>query len=152
MKKMLIVALLTCFSVALSAQSNDYITFRTTDGTEYSLGVDKLKITFKDGKLLAADAEKDIALPLADMAVMFFSATPTAIETAQTAALQASIRGGNLSVDAPQGTIVSLYAADGRLLGTYVKGAASAEILESGIAGGAYLVKVGEQTLKLLAR
>ncbi len=152
MRKTLIVALLTCFSVALSAQNNDYLTFRTTDGTEYSLGVDKLKITFKDGKLLAADANKNIALPITDMALMFFSATPTAIETAQTGTLQAVIRSGNLSVNAPQGTTVQLYATDGRLLGTYVKANGANETLHAGLASGAYLVKVGEQTLKLLAR
>ena len=79
------------------------------------------------------------SLPL--LSRMFFSATPTGI-SATTAGNEAtaSIVGGKLIVNAPAGTSVTVYTADGRR--------ANPSRLEKGI----YIVRLGNKTLKLTAQ
>ncbi len=152
MKKILFGALFAGFSLAATAQNNDYLTFRTADGAESSLAIDGLKITFKDGVLVAANGAKTLNLPLDGMDMMFFAAQPTGLQTAATADFSASIRGGVLSVTAPAGTAVQLYAADGRLLGTYTKSHAYSETLIRHLAAGVYVVKADGKSLKIMAK
>ena len=91
-----------------AAQNADYLTFRTADGTEQSLAIDGLKITFAEGKLVARNAVETITYDLATLSSMFFSAQPTALEALVAGPQSAQVRGGLLYVNAPAGTQVQL--------------------------------------------
>jgi hypothetical protein len=80
------------------AQNVDYLTFRTADGTEQSLAIDGLKITFAEGKLVATNAVGTVSYDLATLSYMFFAAQPTALETLAAGQQGAQVRGGLLYV------------------------------------------------------
>lgn len=132
--------------VALTAAAdNDYMVFQKTNGEEFSLNVDHLKITFADGAMNATDGKNSFSVALSDMNKMFFSAAnPTmGIEQATTATsdeVSATIENGQLHVTAPAGSRVSVYSLDGRQVGTRY------------LAEGTYLVRINDTTLKVLAR
>lgn len=131
--------------VALTAAAdNDYMVFQKTNGEEFSLNVDHLKITFADGAMNATDGKNSFSVALSDMNKMFFSANPTmGIEQATTATsdeVSATIENGQLHVTAPVGSRVSVYSLDGRQVGTRY------------LAEGTYLVRINNTTLKVLAR
>ena len=135
-----------------AAQNVDYLTFRTADGTEQSLSVDGLKITFAEGKLVARNAVATVSYDLATLSSMFFAAQPTALEGLVAQQQGAQVRGGLLYVNAPAGTQVLLYAIDGRLLAADVKQSSAEEQVGARLSAGTYIVKVGNQSYKLLAR
>ena len=71
---------------------------------------------------------------------MFFSLTPTGISSVGNDDVKVGIVDGQLRVDAPAGSRIAVYAADGRL----VEGRT--------LTRGLYIVKVNDKTYKLLAR
>lgn len=129
------------FSATASAQSYSYLTLRKAVGDETSLKVDGLKITFSNGQLVAANGEETVSVPLSEMGSMYFSAQPTAIvSTSVAAGFEARIVNGTLHASAPAGVKVKVYSIDGRLMPA------------TGLQPGAYVVKAGSQTLKVMAR
>lgn len=129
------------FSATASAQSYSFLTLRKAVGDEVSLKVDGLKITFANGNLVAANGEQTLSVPLAEMGHMYFSATPTSIaSTSAGSSVDVRIVNGTLHASAPAGVEVKVYSTDGRLMPT------------SGLQPGVYVVKVGSQTLKVMAR
>lgn len=128
-------------TIGASAQSYNYFTFKTTDGTETSVGAENLKITFQDNKLVATNGTESFTAAVGDMATMFFALTPTSInETAENGSVSATITDGKLRVNAPAGTKVTVYGVDGRQYGT------------TGLQKGTYLVRIGNQTLKVVGK
>lgn len=137
----LILTLALATTLTAAAQSYDYLTFRTADGTEKSLASDGLKITFADGTLTATTGSETATFTLADLATMFFAESATGIANATAnAAPTAQIIGGNLVVSGAAGQDVSVYTTDGRRTAT------------SGLAAGLYLVRIGQTTLKVVAQ
>lgn len=106
------------------------------------MSIDKLKITFANDNLVATNGTETFTAPVADMSKMFFSVTPTAVNTiaANANGLHASIVNGHLKVNAPAGSRVSVYSIDGRQVGT------------AHLTKGTYLVRVNNQTLKVIAQ
>ena len=143
MKKFYLLFLLMGFSLCGFAQSYDYLTLRTADGTEKSLGIDGLRITFADGKLNADNGRESASVPLADMSCMFFSLQTTGIGSQASlsdASLQVRIVGGRLITNAPAGSSIRVYGVDGRQVST------------ARLAAGTYIVNINGRTFKLLAR
>lgn len=128
------------FGLTASAQSYSYLTFRQANGSEKSISTSGLKLTFADGNLVATNGTETVTYALSDMAKMYFSTTTTAISQAETGNVSAAIVNGTLQVNAPAGTRVSVYAIDGR------------EMPHEGLTSGAYVVKVGNKVLKLMAK
>ena len=137
-KHFLTIAATLAFAANAQAQKADYLTFQTTDGTEKSITASGLKITFKNGMLTASNGTDTQTFSLPLLSRMFFSATPTGTTAGNEAT--ASIVGGKLIVNAPAGTSVTVYTADGRR--------ANPSRLEKGI----YIVRLGNKTLKLTAQ
>ena len=106
------------------------------------MSIDRLKITFANDNLMATNGTETFTAPVADMSKMFFSTTPTAVNTvaASDNGLHASIVNGQLKINAPAGSRVSVYSIDGREVGT------------AQLTKGTYLVRVNNQTLKVIAQ
>lgn len=140
MKKFSLLLLFTLAGcAAMSAQRFDYLTLRTTEGSEHSFPVDGLKFTIRDGNLVTTQAGSPLTIPLAALSGMRFTALPTGIASTGTAP-KAYIRGGRLCVDAPAGTRISVSTIDGR----------SAD--PRSLAPGIYLVTINGKTQKLISR
>lgn len=143
MKQLLMTLALGTVALTASAQSYEYLTFQQTNGNEFSMNIDHLKITFADGNMIATDGTKTQSVALTDMNKMFFSLTPTAINTPTLAAnkqVAASIVNGQLHVTAPAGSQVRVFTLDGRQVGT------------NHLTHGSYLVRINNLTLKVLAK
>ncbi len=141
MKRKTLILLLTLMpALGMMAQSLDYITFRTTNGTERSMTAVGTTITFKDGQITATNGADKATWSLNDLSTMFFSAQATSIESATIQPVAVAIINGQLQVTAPAGSSVSVYTADGRLI--------SGNNLNKGI----YIVRVNQQTFKVLAK
>lgn len=125
-----------------SAQGYDYLTFRQADGTETSLGIDNLTITFASGNLVATNGTQEFTAPLAGMDKMYFAAEPTAIDqaTVQDGAAAVRIVNGTLLVDGTPAQGVSVYSLDGRRQPA------------TGLSRGVYVVRLQGKTLKVLAQ
>lgn len=144
MKKAFLTLFLAAGATALWADSDyGYLVFALQDGTTSSLPTENIIITFPDGKFVATDGKDTFTAPLSDMSRMYFSSTPAGIAAVSTDGdgVSAKIVDGKLRVNAPQGTCVRLYRADGA--------AVSADApLEAGV----YVAKVGSRTFKVLAK
>lgn len=123
-----------------TAQSLDYLTFRTADGTEQSLTAVGLKLTFSDGQLVATGNGETTTFSLTDLSSMFFSQTATSIAGITDAnATKVDIVNGQLKVTAPAGSRISVHSLDGR------------QANSNNLPKGVYLVRVNNQTLKVLS-
>ena len=140
MRKILLSMLGIAMAFTASAQHLDYFTFQTVDGTERSLPVDGLHITFEGTRLYAVAQGQKVDFDLKDMAMMFFSATATAIDRVESGIDYVAIVNGRLVVDAPKASTVQVYGVDGRL------------VREDSFLRGIYLVKVNGRTYKLMAK
>ena len=74
MKRLFIIFIL-CAAFGLSVQAGDYtyLAFRCNDGTEISLSVSNLKITFSNGQLVAVNSETNQTFSLSDLNKMYFT-------------------------------------------------------------------------------
>lgn len=122
-------------------ETYNYLTFEQADGTQCSFELDFLELTFEDGKVKVHAGETQQSFPLSQMSKMFFASEPTSIsETAMTGTpFSATIQNGRLSVIGADRQNVSVYTLDGRRVG------------REGLLPGVYLVKFGEQTVKVAA-
>lgn len=137
----LLTALAFAATLGAAAQSRDYLTFRKADGTEQSLPAVGLKLTFADGQVKAVNGQQSATFALADLRTMFFAQTATGITAAgQTATAAPVIVGGRLVTNAPAGSRVSVFTADGRR--------ADADNLPRGL----YIVRIDGQTHKVMSR
>lgn len=142
MKRLFSLALLAVSATCGAyAQSYDYLTFQQTDGTEKALPAVGTKITFADGQLVATNGTETLTYSVADVQKMFFAAAASGIASAEVgSSISATIVDGQLKVNAPTGTAVALYNAEGRRISTSAR-------LDKGL----YVVRVGNETLKLLS-
>lgn len=74
MKRLYIIFIL-CAAFGLTVQAGDYtyLAFRSNDGTEISLSVSNLKITFSNGQLVAVNSETNQTFSLSDLYKMYFT-------------------------------------------------------------------------------
>jgi hypothetical protein len=98
------------------------------------------KITFDSEGLLAVNGEHSVSYSFDTIDLMFFSSTATSISSAAAPSATVAIVDGQLRVNAPAGTPVALYNAEGRRLSTAGR-----------LPHGLYLVRVGEKNYKLIS-
>lgn len=130
-------------AISATAQTYNYLTLQKTDGEEKSLTISGLKITFSDGNLVATNSTSSATIPLSQMQKMYFSSKATGIESAATSPseINASIVNGRLQLNVPEGSQVQIYSIDGRKMSA-----------ESTFTKGVYVVRVGNQSIKILAQ
>ena len=135
--------------MAAQAQGYGYLTFRTSDGAEQSISAAELKITFADGKMLAAGGAETLEIALADLSSMFFASEPTGIDavSADDAALGWRVDEAGLHVSAPGAdTLITVYDASGKAV------ASGRGSLSQRLNKGVYVMKAAGRTIKVLVR
>ena len=140
MKHIYLTIALALGALGMSAQSLDYLTFRTVAGTEQSLPIDGLKMVIADGRLQISSPQTHLDFALSELNCFFFSAEPTAIRTVSDGQPGVSIVGGTLRTDAPAGSRISVYTPDGR------------RVANGTLTHGTYLVRIDGITYKILAQ
>ena len=140
MKRILLLIIATASLFVAKAQSFDYLTVRTLEGSEQSFALDQLKLTFADGKVVATSKGETTTFDFASLDFMFFTTEPTAIESASGEAFSVSIIGGNLQTNAPTDCDIRIYTPDGKRVG------------QSSLNRGVYLVQINGRTYKTIAR
>lgn len=151
MKRLFFLMVALMLTLSASAQTYSYLTVKMNSGTEQSLKLDGLKLTFDGQDLKAVNSEESASFTLADLAKMYFSVNATGIDAVTTTATASGFKAGRLIVNAPAGTTVSVYNVAGQLVGKYQKSVNGTEQLGSNFGHGVYIVRAGSNTSKLLA-
>ena len=138
MKKLLLALFCLTLGATVSAQQLDYLTFRMADGSEKSLPVDGLKITFEGTQLHAVAQGEKADFNLSEMGLMFFSATPTGLESVREDRDPVVIVDGRLVVE--PGEDIQVYSMEGL------------EVKADRLSRGVYLVKKNGRTFKVLVK
>lgn len=139
-------------ATTLSAQRLDYLTLRLINGEEHSLNIAAgATLTFSASTFIGQAGGQQLQLPLADLGALFFATEPTGIEDLSTATVTARLSSNALIVTAPEGSTVSVYTLDGRLLTTLQKSVNGSERFSLPLSSGVYAVRIGQKTFKLLA-
>jgi hypothetical protein len=155
LKKMRILSFFIALFVAttIGAQRLDYLTFRLQNGNEYSLNIASgATLTFSGNNLVGQAGGKQVTLALADLEALFFAPNATGIEETTTATVDAQFCNDALQVTAPAGTAIRVFNLEGRTLATLKKNTNGNECFSLPLSSGIYVVRVGQQTFKILAQ
>ena len=79
MKKILTLAAIVLSCSSMQADEH-FLTFRQTDGTEYSLPLAALNMQFHDGQMQATSGQEALTLDLVTLQSMYFASAPTGIQ------------------------------------------------------------------------
>ena len=142
------------FAWQAKAQTYPYLVFTQLDGTEQSIGVDGLKITFPNGTLCATQGSQTITLPLATLSGMHFALTATGVslQTATASVAKVSVTSRQLSVSSPVEAQVRVYNAAGLCLASATLSAGESCVLASALQPGVYAVVINGNTQKICVR
>lgn len=135
MKKTLLI--IAAAAVVETAQAYDYpyLTLQKSDGTEQSVAVEQLKLTFSDGQMVLSNSDGTTTISLSDLSKMYFS-------TSATAGISTQI--SEVSDDSP----VEVYTLSGMGLGSFESVAEAKKQLKAGI----YVMKSKTRTLKITVK
>ncbi len=131
MKKVFMTTMLLTLMTATWAYDYPYLMVETADGEVKILSVESLVLTFGDGKLTAVNAEGTQALVLTDLSKMYFSSTPSGIDTADTTSEERQA--------------VDIYSINGVKMGTFESVTQAQQELGNGI----YIVKSKNKNYKI---
>ena len=140
-------------ATTIGAQRLDYLTFRLQNGNEYSLNIAAgATLTVSGNNLVGQAGGKQVTLALADLEALFFAPNATGIEETTTATVDAQFCNDALQVTAPAGTAIRVFNLEGRTLATLKKNTNGNERFSLPLSSGIYVVRVGQQTFKILAQ
>lgn len=122
MKKAVLIAV--AMSVVAGAKAFDYpyLTFTSADGSEKSIAVESLTMTFSNGQLVAQNSDSSVTFTLESLSKMYFAVTPAGI--------------GDINADSENGPVTA-YSLLGAQLGSFESVAEAESSLQSGI----YVIK-----------
>lgn len=150
MMKRILLALLAVVGVATARGTvYDYFVVSQLDGTELSLPVDGLVITFSNDHLVATSPEGTERVALSQLAAMRFSETPSGISALDEMQASALLSGRTLTVNAPEGSRVTVADVSGRLVVSTVLNDGR---LSVGLRPGVYVVRMNEKSQKICVR
>lgn len=135
MKRLFIIFILcAAFGFSVQAGDYDYLAFRNNDGTEISLSVSNLKITFSNGQLVAVNSETNQTFSLSDLNKMYF--TNSAITNIE----------GDLPTDFD--SEVEIFTTSGVSKGRFNNLNQARQTLTKGV----YIVKQSDKTYKIAVK
>lgn len=116
----------------MRAADYDYLTFQLQDGTEQSVAVSGLRLTFSNGVLTAVNAATSQTITLSQLSKMYFSATTGVQEISSVSSA----------------AVLDVYSASGMYMGRY----ADAQTLKSSLPAGMYVIKTDGTTYKTVVK
>lgn len=134
MKKILMTTTVLLGSLGAGAYDYPYLTLQKTDGTEVTLSVEQLQLTFADGKLTATNSDGSQSIALTELSKMFFTSQSAGID--------------DLSATDNSDQTVDVYTIDGKAIGTFDTMAKAKESLRPGL----YIMKSTGRTIKMTVK
>ena len=137
MNRLFNLLILVCFATCIvNAENYKYLTVKEKNGDETSLSIsNNLKLTFKDGFMVASQDKEVGKFEVKSLSKMFFSATPTTVKS------MVKQKG-----DKYQKAIV--YNADGKVCTTIDGNNITASSLK-GLLPGIYTIKTDDKSIKV---
>ena len=135
MKKSVFILMALAGSLAAQADDFPYLTIQATDGTEQSVAVESLKLTFSNGQLVATNSDGTQTFALSSLSKMYFSTT-------QTAGISTTIS------STPTEGSVEVYSLSGMFMGQFESMTKAKESLRPGV----YVMKTKTRTLKITVK
>lgn len=150
--KHLILATILALGTPVMADNYAYLTIDKTNGETHFALSEISKITFDaDNMIINLSNGSQAQLPLTSLNKMFFSdAGITAINSSTKEPLQVKLSGGIIHVNAPVGSLVTLYNMNGQAVRTVTTASDDTQINLNGMTKGVYIVKVGKQAKKVM--
>lgn len=146
-KTLFVGALLAACSLTTMADDYQYLT-AAYSGVEQSVELSSIKkITFENNSVVIFTSDGQITLPQNEMEKMYFSATATAIESLPQESDNMKVNGNTLHVSGQTG-VLRIFGANGTLQ-RVAKVDGNAAVNLSGLAKGVYIVKMGDQVIKI---
>ena len=135
MKKSLLI--IAAAAVVETAQAYDYpyLTLQKTDGTEQSVAVEQLKLTFSNGQLVLSNGDGTATISLSNLSKMYFT-------TSATAGISTQI------TEATDEGPVEVYTLSCMSMGCFESVAEAKKQLKAGV----YVMKSKTRTLKITVR
>ncbi len=131
MRNLILLIIALAGVVTAKAYDYPYLTFQSIDGTEQSVSVESLTITYADGKLVLVGEGVNQELHVAQLNRMFFSTESSSIQS--------------LTVD---NNPVEVY----NLLGVYIGDYTSIQHALSSLCRGVYVMKIAGETYKIVVQ
>ena len=141
--------------VGATAFADDYAYLSIVEtGGQSEVSINNIKnITFDDTNMLInlTDGNQQ-KLPLSGLTKMFFSGESTSIQSVAANGKQTSfaLKDGVLHVAGAQGANITVFDVNGKAVRNVIATRAETEINLSGLTKGVYIVRVGDQTKKIL--
>ncbi len=132
MKKVLLVIVSLIGFATAKAYDYPYLTFQNADGTEQSVSVEGLTITYADGQLSIVGNGVTQKLDAAQLSKMYFATEASSIET----------------LNRDNDGRVEIYSVFGIFLGNYDSAQQAVSALEKGV----YVMKSASETHKIIVR
>lgn len=147
MKKIILSAALLLTVLSASADEKKYVTL-AYGGIESSISLATVqRITFSETDVIVTTTEGDQKFPLAEMQKITFTVDPTAIAKLAKEADGLTLKDGNLVVSGKG--VLCIYNASGALVGMAQVGGQNQTVSLQGLQTGVYIVKLGNQTIKI---
>ena len=153
LRNMVLAWLMATTTVAM-ADDYAYLTI-DEEGSETSFAISEIsKITFDEtNMLLTLTNGATQKLPLQGLSKMFFSANgQSAIHPVMASQARIRLSGGVIHVEAEPGSVVTLYNISGQSVQTVTATGGDTQLNVSGMRKGVYIVKVGNETKKIMNR
>ncbi len=136
------------------ADDSSALLLRQQDGTVQSISAIGTHLTFSNGTLTAVNGTESVTISLADIDAMYFGDTATGVSTVATADASGdhlTVSDNSIYVMAAQGSPVVVTDLQGRV---YVSATATGtgQRLTGSLQPGAYIVKVGKKSYKLILK
>lgn len=154
MKKPLIIFALAWLTAATCrADDYGYVVFQQSSGTLQSVDAQGLKITFRDGQLIATPKTGEpLAISLEDMAAMRFSTEAATGISSATAESGISMQGRAIVIALPSRNRATVATPSGVVVAQYATAESAATFATQPLASGVYIVKTNNTTTKILVR
>lgn len=154
MKKLFIVVALAWFtSMVGHAESYDYFVLQQSSGELQSLSAMGLKITFRDGRLVAQPAVGEaVTVNLADMAAMRFSTEAVTGITSVAAQAGVSVQGRSIVLALPAHGSATVATPAGVAVARFCAKEQGGQFATRQLPSGVYIVKTDSATTKISVR
>ena len=141
--------------VGVTAFADDYAYLSIVQtGEQSEVSISNIKnITFDDTNMIINLTDNSQQkLPLAGLSKMFFTNESTGIQSVAASAKQSNfvLKDGVLHVTGAQGANISVFDVNGKAVRSVTASKAETEINLSGLTKGIYIVRVGNQTKKVM--
>ncbi len=151
MKNLLLLAVFLLCCISLHAEEYQSLTFTNIDGSEITFPAIGTKITFNNGIITVVNGQETQTISLANVSSMHFT-NASAIRKVLSSDYAVNVSDHHLSVTSPKGTDITVTNALGMTVCHSISTNDGEQTVGGYLPSGVYIVKTGEQTLKVLVR